>query len=129
MLLAGAVWHAFPELDIYAYAGEEYQNPHWNFNFASPFAANGLGNPDFVNIGCNTEFYGTGTGLTGCANSTQLVREGTIGFWDNIYKGPFGRLAGGLQYAYVQRYSFNGIGGIAKANDNEFLTSLRYYPF
>jgi len=129
MLLAGAVWHAFPELDIYAYAGEEYQNAHWNFNFASPFAANGYGNPDFVNIGCNTEFYGTGTGLTACAGNTQLVREGTIGFWDNIYKGPFGRLAGGLQYAYVQKYSFNGIGGVAKANENEFFTSLRYYPF
>ena len=52
-----------------------------------------------------------------------------MGFWDNIYKGPFGRLAGGLQYSFTQKYDFGGIGGSQERNENTFLTSLRYYPF
>jgi hypothetical protein len=55
-----------------------------------------------------------------------------------LYKGPFGRLAGGLQYSFTQKFGFAGFGGpesrlafagSPERNANTFLTSLRYYPF
>ncbi|MGH6812571.1 MAG: hypothetical protein ACREDM_09560, partial [Methylocella sp.] len=64
-----------------------------------------------------------------CNGNTKLVRQITGGFWDTIYKGPFGRLAGGLQYSFTQKFSFHGIGGTPERNENIFFTSLRYYPF
>jgi hypothetical protein len=129
MLLAGGVWHAFPELDIYGYAGQESQNSHWGFSIPGAHTAFGWGNPTFVNTGCNIEFFGTGAGTSACTGNPQLVRQATVGFWDNIYKGPFGRLAGGLQYSFTQKYGFTGVGGSQERNENMFLTSLRYYPF
>jgi hypothetical protein len=138
MLLAGAVWHAFPELDFYGYAGEEFQGSHFGFSIPGAHAGLGWGNPAFVNTGCNIEFTtstslaaiagGTTPAAVACAGNTSLVRQATVGFWDNIYKGPFGRLAGGLQYSFTQKYGFNGI-GTPERNENTFLTSLRYYPF
>jgi hypothetical protein len=126
MLLAGAVWHAVPELDVYTYAGEEFQNSKFGRSSVGPaHTAFGWGNPAFVNTGCNTEFFGTGS----CTGNYHLIRQATVGFWDNIYKGPFGRLAGGLQYSFTQKYGFDGIGGAPERNANIFLTSLRYYPF
>jgi hypothetical protein len=136
MLLVGAIWHAVPGLNIYGYAGEEYQSPSFGFTRlgTNPFV--GFGNPFFNNSGCNIE------GSTVCSLNVKLVRQVTAGFWDDIYKGPFGRLAGGLQYSFTQKYGFNGIGvagngipGIPgtgrapKRDENIFFTSLRYYPF
>jgi hypothetical protein len=136
MLLTGAIWHAIPGLNFYAYAGEEYESPNFGFTRlgANPFV--GFGNPFFNNSGCNIE------GSTVCSNNVKLVRQVAVGFWDDIYKGPFGRLAGGLNYTFTQKYGFNGIGvtgngiagipgtgGAPKRDENTFFTSLRYYPF
>jgi hypothetical protein len=126
MLFAGLTWHAIPGLDIYAYAGEEDQKNSFGFSGPTnvPF---GWGNPSFVNTSCNVEFD-TLAGAA-CSGNTKLVRQITGGFWDDIYKGPFGRLAGGLQYAFTQKFGFNGVGGAPERNENIFFTSLRYYPF
>ena len=68
-------------------------------------------------------------------HSGQLHREQpalsdvTVGFWQNIYKGNYGRVALGAQYEYIKRESFDGIGGTVSTDDNIVLTSLRYYPF
>jgi hypothetical protein len=134
MLLAGGVWHMFPELDIYGYAGQESQGSKWGFSTPSTaHTAFGWGNPYYINTGCNIEDLGGAAGAGGggfaCTGNTSLVRQATVGFWDNIYKGPFGRLAGGLQYSFTQKYDFGGIGGSQERNVNMFLTSLRYYPF
>ena len=134
MLLAGGVWHMFPELDIYGYAGQESQGSKWGFSTPSTaHTAFGWGNPYYINTGCNIEDLGGAAGAGGggfaCTGNTSLVRQATVGFWDNIYKGPFGRLAGGLQYSFTQKYDFGGIGGSQERNENTFLTSLRYYPF
>jgi hypothetical protein len=122
------VWHALPGLDFYAYAGEEDQNNSFGFSSVGPaHAAFGVGNPAFVNNSCNIEdatFVGAA-----CSGNTKLVRQITGGFWDDIYKGPFGRLAGGLQYAFTQKFGFEGLGGTPQRNENIFFTSLRYYPF
>jgi hypothetical protein len=129
MLLAGLTWHAIPGLDFYTYAGEEVQANKFGFSIPKGNTPFGLGNPAFVNTGCNIEFFGTGTGPFACTGNTRLVRQITGGFWDTIYKGPFGRLAGGLQYSFSQKFGFSGIGGAPERNENTFFTSLRYYPF
>jgi hypothetical protein len=138
MLLTGAIWHALPGLNFYAYAGGEKENPSFGF---TPLGANhfvGFANPFFNNAGCEIE----NSAAALCSNNIKLVRQFTGGFWDDIYKGPYGRLAGGLQYSFTQKYGFNGIGvpgnGITgipgtgsspKVSENIFFTSLRYYPF
>jgi hypothetical protein len=136
MLLAGGVWHALPGLNIYAYAGGEKENPSFSFTTLGANHDIGFGNPFYNNSGCEIELSAV------CSNNIKLVRQFTGGFWDDIYKGPYGRLAGGLQYSFTQKYGFNGIGvagnGIPgvpgtgsapKVNENIFFTSLRYYPF
>ncbi len=130
MLLAGLTWHALPGLDFYTYAGEEDENASFGFSTVGPaHAAFGYGNPAFVNTGCNIEDFGTGIGGFACTGNTKLVRQITGGFWDDIYKGAFGRLAGGLQYSFTQKFAFAGVGGTPERNESIFFTSLRYYPF
>jgi hypothetical protein len=133
MFLGGAILHATPQLDIYAYGGgEKILSPQIFTNSTAP----GYGNP-FVtnNSGCNVEF---GT----CNGSTKDAWEVTTGFWDKIYEGSFGSLRFGLQYAYIQRELYPGIATAAvagvtlpanfsspKTNVNTVSASLRYYPF
>jgi hypothetical protein len=57
------------------------------------------------------------------------VAELTVGFWQNLYKGDYGRVAAGLQYEYIKRDVFAGIGGAPSTADNIVMSSLRYYPF
>jgi hypothetical protein len=75
----------------------------------------------------------TGASFTGgtsnCAAVNKEIAEVTIGFWQNIYKGDYGRLATGLQYEYVRRKSFVGVPGAVSTDDNILLSSLRWYPF
>ena len=139
MLLAGAIWHALPGLTVYAYAGQEQENPSFGFTTLGTAHFVGFGNPFFNNSGCEIELS------TVCSNNVKLVRQITGGFWYDIYKGPYGRLAGGLTYTFTQKYGFPGIGvkgigatgipgipgtgGAPKVNENTFFTSLRYYPF
>jgi len=86
-----------------------------------------------VNTGCgivtNASFTG---GASNCAAVNKEVDMVTVGFWQNIWKGGYGRVAAGAQWEYIQRKSFDtvvGNGGSVSTNDNVFLTSLRYYPF
>lgn len=123
MFLAGLILHAWPGLDLYAYAGQEYESRNFGF---TPLGTNnfvGLGNPAFVNSGCAVELS------TLCSGNVREVKSITGGFWQDIYKGPFGRLTGGAEYMYVKKYGFQGIGGEPSRDENMFFTSLRYYPF
>ncbi|MFZ0494879.1 MAG: hypothetical protein WBE80_07445 [Methylocella sp.] len=123
MLLAGLVWHAMPGLDFYSYAGEEYESPKFGFTPLGTANFVGWGNPFFNNSGCEIELS------TVCSGNVKLVRQITGGFWDDIYKGPWGRLAGGLQYSFTEKYGFAGDGYSPKQYEHMFFTSLRYYPF
>jgi len=75
------------------------------------------------------------TGLlsnTGCSVNVKQLEEITAGVWYNFYKGPMGRIAGGLQYEYIHRDTFPGTystGLLVTPSTNEsiFMTSLRYY--
>lgn len=129
MFLGGAVLHATPQIDIYAYGGEE---KILSTNFV---AASGTGyvSPLANNSGC----YFVGGA---CAGRVQDAWEITAGFWDKIYEGALGSLRVGLQYVYTQDDLFPGAGApnanvlvpssyTPHFNDQMVYASLRYYPF
>lgn len=127
MFLGGAVVHATPQLDIYAYGGMERI---LNADFTG-VANTGLYNPATANnSGCFTP------GSANCTAPTEATLEGTIGFWDKVYEGAFGSLRFGLQYVYAEKQIFQGNANVASAslgspwfNDQMVYASMRYYPF
>ena len=132
-VLFGGTFHYGKKLDIYVFGGEERekQTPYQVGVFrAAGTVYNGLGNPAYNNLGCETE---GGT----CIANTHYVDQITGGFWDRPYVGAFGRIQFGLQYSYTERHAFPGFGlvngavGNASpiARENMILTSFRYYPF
>jgi len=129
-VLVGAVAHPWAGLDIYAYAGMEKADQNL---FSSSAGVTGFGVPGVNNLGCGIV---TGASFTGGASNCAAINKEidmiTVGFWQNLYKGDYGRVAAGLQYEYIKRKSFDtnpGLGGAVSTDDNVFLTSLRYYPF
>ena len=129
-LVVGAVAHPWVGLDIYGYAGMERSNDKL---FNSAAGITGFGNPGVLNTGCGIVTGASFTGgVSNCAAVNKEVDMATVGFWQNLLKGSYGRVAAGLQYEYIARKSFDtipGNGGAVSTNDNVFLTSLRYYPF
>lgn len=129
--LATVEVHATPRLDVYMnYGGDSA--------FRSPFttgagAPAGYGNRNVIlPATCSVEPLPGGSFAPGtlpgvCGQSAKTVQEGTIGYWYDFYKGPKGRFRQGLQYAYINRSIWSGIGFAPKGNDNMFFTSLRYF--
>jgi hypothetical protein len=130
-VMAGAVAHPWAGLDVYGYGG--FERADTNLFISSAGAVLGFGNPTLLNTGCGVVTGASFTGGTSnCAAVNKEVDMATVGFWQNIYKGSYGRMAAGLQYEYIVRKSFDtnpGLGGSVSTNDNVFLSSLRYYPF
>jgi len=125
--LVGAVAHPWAGLDVYAYAGIERANQNV-FNSAAGLI--GFGVPTLNNAGCLVTTAASFTGgASNCAAVTKEVDHVTVGFWQNIYKGDYGRVTGGLQYQYVRRKSFDGVPGPVSTDDNIVMSSLRWYPF
>lgn len=99
----------------------------------------GYGNPLANNTGCSTETAPAGTGTPGtggtCAGDIRYIGEGTLGFWHKLYQGEKGRVQWGIQYSYIYKVGWSGVGGVAgggpaiapKAVDNMVETSFRYY--
>jgi cell division protein FtsB len=122
-------WHV-PKWDWYFYGGAEYAGRQAAGTRAKPV---GYGSPFFINTGCGTETLPSANNgfspgaLANCAGNTRVVIEGTAGFWYKPYNGPKGRFQMGLQYSYVTRDAWSGIGGQPEAINNLFLTSFRYY--
>jgi hypothetical protein len=126
--MAGLVGHPWAGLDVYAYAGIE--QAQGNFFLSNAGALTGLGVPTAVNTGCGITTAASFTsGVSNCAAINRQLSDATVGFWQDLYKGNYGLVRGGLQYEYIRRESFNGVGGSVSTDDNIFLTSLRYYPF
>ena len=118
LMLAGVTLHPTPMLDIYGYAGEEFQS-------ATPESGTyGVGNLLANDSGC---FVEGGT----CGGSTRRVRQVTGGLWQKIYQGSFGRAQVGLQYSYTQRDLFISANsdGVPRADQSIGMLSFRYYPF
>jgi len=147
-VMGGGTWHATPQLDVYAYAGEEYQE-ETAFSMVAPGAASftngGLGNPRFTNnFACGVETTsvatpGSGSAISAipnCNGQTHYVLEGTLGFWHRPYSGTFGHFQWGLQYQFIERAGFVStapVGGAAvgapHAEENILMSSFRFYPF
>jgi hypothetical protein len=106
----------------------------------------GFGVPTAINTGCNITTAASFTGgISNCAAINKELEEVTVGFWQDLYKGNYGRVAGGFEWEFIRRQSFPGVGGTGatavgpgllhgssgsvSTSDNVFFTSLRYYPF
>jgi hypothetical protein len=135
MALVGAVAHPWEGLDVYAYGGYEQLSARFFNVGAAPF---GFGNPNFSNVTCLfatvtsqvTGSFVTGTpAAPGCTANNRRLLEATAGFWQNLYKGDYGRVVWGAQYAFNKREVFAGLGGAPKTDDNTVWTSIRWYPF
>jgi hypothetical protein len=115
----------------------------WGGHWAAPAVAPvGYGSYYLSNSSCLSTaapgYNGSSTGYYpggSCGAQTKDVQEITAGEWYDFYKGDYGRLRLGLQYAYAVRegwtggtVSGNGPNGVgAKGVDNMFWTSFRYY--
>ncbi len=134
MFLGGATVHATPQLDLYAYGGEErILSTDYDAATKTGYVA-----PTVSNQGC----YIVGAPAADCGGKVQDAWEITGGFWDKVYQGAFGSVRVGLQYAFIQDDLFPGSGhtaGLGAAaipvnspvhfNDNMVYASFRYYPF
>ena len=117
IVLLGGIVHVTKTLDLWVYGGEEREK-------AVASGAIGYGNPVFVNTGCETE----GSALP-CSGNTHSLEELSAGFWRKFYVGPWGQTRVGLQYSYIERDGFPGVGGAPTARENMVYISFRYYPF
>ncbi len=144
MGMGGFTLHATPTFDLYLFAGVEKENPAYSTVItAAGFNYFGYGVPNALNSGCSI----VNAPSTTCSGQTQTVWEVTGGLWDKVYKGPYGEVRVGLQYAFTQRDVFTTqytgalVGGSGqtlaqehavyspKASENTIMTSIRYYPF
>jgi len=140
-------FHATPKLDIYAYVGGEYDG-RTTFNsgktgygnFARrddgcavetlPIAAPGATTNTTAVLGSNGFIPGA---LSNCDGDTRNILEGTLGFWYRFYSGPMGRMQFGVQYSYVTKNTWSGVGASSGSTaapgalDNMLFTSFRYY--
>ena len=115
--LVTATLHATKTIDLYFVGGEEQdERPDGGLGTYGSFTA--------VNTGCGIE----ASTLT-CTGNTRRLSELTFQAWDKAFTGPYGQIRLGLQYSYVAREGFSGVGGAPEAHDNMILTSIRYYPF
>jgi hypothetical protein len=140
-------FHATPKLDIYAYVGGEYagrttynsgKTGYGNFGRRDdgcgvetlPIAAPGAAVNTTAVLGANGFIPGA---LSNCDGDTRSILEGTTGFWYRFYNGPKGRMQTGIQYSYVVRNTWSGLGAVAGTTasphgiDSMVFTSLRYY--
>ena len=117
IVLVGGIVHVTPLLDLWVYGGQEREKGVASGTF-------GYGNPVFINTCCETE----GSGLP-CSGNTRVLQELSAGFWRKFYVGPWGQTRVGLQYSYIERDGFAGVGGAPTARENMVYVSFRYYPF
>jgi hypothetical protein len=123
--MGGVEFHPRPKLDVYVYGGNEYYGRAAYVNPTDATEPAGYGSPLVDNTYCNAEVVPSGGAE--CKAQNKDVAEATAGFWDRFYKGPAGIFQIGLEYEYLHRTAWSGIGGAPQGNDNVVMTSLRYY--
>jgi len=71
--------------------------------------------------------YAPGTAAN-CLGATRVIAQGTGGFTYRVYTNPkYGRLQYQLQYSYLSRKAWAGVGGAPTGTNNMVFTSMRYY--
>jgi hypothetical protein len=127
-------WHS-KRLDLYAYGGAEYDARAYSFDpllNSGKGGEVGYGAPKFKNTGCYSEPVPGAGGFTpgtlaDCTADTRALIEATFGFWYRFYTGPRGRFQYGVQYSYLTRNTWSGVGGSPNGLDNMVYSSFRYY--
>jgi hypothetical protein len=132
-----------PKWDWYGNGGIEY-NDRTQFLNARGLPVIGYGAVDLNNLGCGLETLPSSGltagfnpgGLANCNGDTKDLVEGSAGFWYKPYNGPKGRLQFGMQYSYLTRTAWAGVGTVRPipagtqnptAIENMVFTSFRYY--
>ncbi len=122
---AGLIGHPIQTVDLYGFAGtEQTSRRFFDADVKGKETAYGYGNPLYSNEGCETEL----STLTCTANTSGIVM-GSVGAWWRFLKGPFGTMQVGVQYDYVHRSVFQGLGRTPETNDNFVFLSFRYFPW
>ncbi|HEV2709437.1 MAG TPA: hypothetical protein VGU67_04420 [Edaphobacter sp.] len=128
--------HPSKKLDLFGYAGGEYAQRTAFLNLTGPNAGKLTGYAPITanNTGCGTELPPTGaTGYNpavpaNCTGATRAVIEGTAGFTYRFYSSPkYGKLQYAMQYSYLTRNAWTGVGGAPKGTNNMVFTGMRYY--
>ena len=114
--LAGLVAHPTNRLDIYGYAGFEQVARKDVVG-----TTGGFGNAAYAPAGLITE----GSSASSALVQAAAVEQGTLGGWYSFYKGNYGLMRVGLQYAHTRLRIFN----LPNESINSVFVSLRYYPF
>jgi hypothetical protein len=90
----------------------------------------GYGNPNFDNAGCFNPNASSGSPAgAACVGDNYQISELTAGADWKIWSGAFGAVHTGVQYAYIKREAYGGVGGAPVASDNMVLVNVRYVPF
>jgi hypothetical protein len=123
--LGGFVYKPMPELTLYVYAGEEQASRTAYTNNAAGTTAIGYGSALYNNSGCYSLTGSAGT----CIANTRSVEQIAVGEWWKVYQGEIGNFQIGLQYSFLERKAFSGVGGDPIANISMGFVSFRYYPY
>lgn len=117
------------KLDLFAYAGGEYVQRTLYVNAKGQEV--GYAPHSQNNSGCYTEGLPTGAATSpagSCSALTRSIIEPTAGFTYRFYNSPkYGRLQYEVQYSYLSKGTWAGIGGAPKAVNNMVFTGMRYY--
>ena len=122
--LFGLSYRPVSALTLYAYAGEEAESSQ-SYTNAAGTAGMGYGSSLYNNSGC---YSLTGSAAT-CIGNTRAVEEVTVGEWWKVYQGAIGNFQIGLEYSYLDRKAFSGVGGDPSTNISMGFVSFRYYPY
>ena len=115
--LVGLIAHPVTGNDLYIYGGWEHADR------AGAASTSGYGSATLDVSGCGVEGGK-------CQAETRDLRQITAGFWQDVYKGSYGRFVFGLQGGQIWRDGFSGAGAkTPRTNIGIFMTSIRYYPF
>jgi hypothetical protein len=136
--------HPTKKLDIFGYGGGEYAQRTTYLNSSGKLV--GYAPVTSSNAGCGVETLpatpGSGLGSIGvagnppyapgtaanCLGATRVIAQGTGGFTYRVYTNPkYGRLQYQLQYSYLSRKAWAGVGGSPTGTNNMVFTSMRYY--
>ncbi len=124
--LGGLETHLHPKLDVYAYAGLEYQRRTYGAQNGVQY---GYGNPntDLSKCAANEANFA-------CSADFKYLGQVAPGFWFRPYKGDYGILQFGMQYSYTKKIAWAGSNGAAgspslspKGEEHMAFTSFRYY--
>lgn len=134
--------HPTPKLDVYGYYGGEYAQ-RTVYAVTTPgalagsfvgYGARNLNDGGCYNLPTNPGSASGGSpSASGCASPTRYIQEGLLGFTYRVANSPkYGRIQYQVNYQYVQRNLWSGVGSSTTPNgprglDNMIFTGMRYY--